>query len=127
MAVGTGSVILGTAMEYAPWAKQAFDTMKSGASKVWTTIRTAEPIAEMGTGRWAQFAAGGRLLTIPVGTTAGVAMAATTVPLAAVGGWAIGTAINNKWGDDIYNNFTEPVLDWIGEKTGWWKPVGGNK
>jgi len=126
MAVGTGSAILGTAMEYAPWAKQAFDTMKSGASKVWTTIRTAEPIAEMGTGRWAQFAAGGRLLTIPVGTTAGVAMAATTVPLAAVGGWAIGTAINNR-GDDIYNNFTEPVLDWMGEKTGWWKPVGGEK
>jgi len=33
----------------------------------------------------------------------------------------VGTYINQKWGDDIYNNFARPVLNWIGEKTGWWE------
>ena len=127
VAGGTLASVAGTAIEYAPWAKGVMEKGVGLVKNAWTTFKNIEPVAEMGTGRWAQFAAGGRLLTLPVGSVAGASLAVATVPLAAAGGWAVGTAINNKWGDDIYKNFTEPVLDWIGEKTGLWKPVGGNK
>ena len=56
-------------------------------------------------------------------------MAVATAPLAALGGYAFGTWVNQNWGDAIYKNFTESVLDTIGKTTGLWQPVnkGDNK
>ena len=86
-------------------------------------------------GRWnwiSGFVEGyGAILRMPVMSAGGMAGALALAPLVGLGAYT-GTRLvmenvtigGKNLDDHLYEKVTEPVLDWIGEKTGWWTPVG---